>query len=264
MKSKYEYYLNQGIHFERGDCIDLLKEIPDQDIPLILQDPPYGITQNPYDTKIDLKRLSKEWIRVLKPNGALILFAQQLFATDLINCLRDLYRYNMIWQKGERTTGFLNCNKMPLRNHEEILVFYKSLPVYNPQFTIGEPTHKRGTSTKNTNNNYGKFDIVPQKEMGNKKYPKSVLNFERPHPPIHPTQKPVDLMKWLINTYSNPGDIVFDGFVGSGTTPLACIETERRFIGAEIHPPYYNMAVERIKAALSLREINHSNNSIRK
>lgn len=158
------------------------------------------------------------------------------------------WKYNIIWKKGERTSGFLNAKKQPLRNHEDILIFYNKPGTYNPQMVVGEKSHSRGTKGKLINNNYGKYNFMEgEAENGEYKYPKSIITFDRPHPPIHPTQKPVELAEWIIKTYSNERDIILDSTCGSGTIPIACKNTNRQWIAFETDKNYFDMAYERIK-----------------
>jgi site-specific DNA-methyltransferase (adenine-specific) len=229
------------------DCLETLKRLTRGSVSLLLQDTPFGATQNEWDIKPDLKLMWPHWERVVKQNGAMIFFATEPFASELILSNTSLFRYDLIWKKGERSSGFLNANKMPLRNHESILVFYRELPTYNPQFLKGKPSHKRGKPQKETNNNYGEYKTIPMRDYGADKFPSSILNFDRPHPPIHPTQKPVSLFRYLIKTYSNEGDIVFDGYVGSGTTAIACIEENRLYVCSEKIKKYFIMTQNRIK-----------------
>ena len=165
---------------------------------------------------------------------------------------RKHFRYDLIWYKLGKSTGFLNANKMPLRSHEHIIIFYKELPTYNPQKVKGRPNHSKGSHSrgnKQTNNNYGTFDQTFQSPPIDDKFPLSVVEFASVHPPIHPTQKPVDLMRWLIKTYTNEGERIFDGYSGSGTTALACIKEKRSFIGSEMKKEYYDMAHKLIDEA---------------
>ena len=195
-----------------GDCFDYFPQIEDKSVRLILADLPYSVTKNSWDIALDLPALWEQYNRVIMDNGAIVLFGQGLFAAKLMLSNPKMYRYDLIWKKGERVSQFLDAKKKPLRNHEQIMVFYKKLPIYNPQFTEGEPLHGKGhsyLSKEAVNNNYGDFKQLADTRKGTtKKYPKSVLNFDRPHPPIHPTQKPVPLCEWLIKTYSNEGDLL--------------------------------------------------------
>lgn len=184
--------------------------------------------------------------KVVKDNGGIILFGQDKFSAKLMLSNEKNHRYNLIWKKGERTSGFLNANRMPLRNHEDILIFYKKLCTYNPQKEIGEKSHSKGTLNKNQKNNcYGKFNDV-ETNLSEYKFPKSILNFDRPHPPIHPTQKPVELLEYLVRTYSNEGDTILDFTAGSGTTGIACMNTNRKCILIEKEEKYCEIIKKRL------------------
>ena len=187
--------------------------------------------------------------RVVKENGAIILFSQDKFSAYLMNSNPKEHRYNLIWEKLGQPTGFLNANKMPLRSHEDILIFYKKPPTYNPQKVKGKPNNSRGSSSKPlTNNNYGSMIFVDNREtLGDMKHPKSILSFHKPHPPVFATQKSVELCEWLIKSYSNEGDTVLDNCMGSGTTGIACINTNRNFVGIEKNPDNYILAEKRIE-----------------
>lgn len=232
------------------DCLHVLPKIKDKVIDAIICDLPYGVTQNKNDCELPLNILWNEYNRIIKDNGAIVLFGQDKFTAKLMMSNLKNHRYNLIWKKGDRTSGFLNANRMPLRNHEDICVFYKKLPVYNPQMVVGQPLHGKGTAylkKENTNNNYGEFVHLEDYRKGSTlKYPKSIIDFDRPHPPIHPTQKPVDLLEWLVKTYTNEGDIVLDNTMGVGTTCIACARTNRKFIGIEKDFNYFEIAKKRI------------------
>lgn len=237
------------------DCYEVLKRLHDNSVDLLLQDPPFGVTQNSWDVKSDLKKMWPEWLSVCKPNGAMVFFATQPFVTELITSQPQLFRCDLIWYK-TLGTGFLNAGKMPLRNHEHILVFYRALPVYNPQFGIG--IRKKGIVSQNRNgSNYGAFtESGPKKHFDNegKRFPQSVIEFTNGNKNVesdHPTQKPIDLIRYLILTYSNPGDLVFDGYLGSGTTVIAAYLEGRNFIGAELDKDYYNQILKRFKEQTS-------------
>lgn len=224
-----------------------MKDIEDKSVDMILCDLPYGDTKNKWDVIIPFDKLWKEYNRIIKDNGAIVLFSQGMFTAKLITSNSKLWRYNLIWEK-DRPSGFLNAKRMPLRSHEDICVFYKKLPIYNPQMYKGKPSHSigkaEGEKVCKNNNNYGNFGRVNRE--GDLKYPKSVLKFKRPHPPIHPTQKPIDLCEWLIKTYTNENEIVLDNCMGSGSTGVAALNTNRRFIGIELDENYFNIAKERI------------------
>jgi site-specific DNA-methyltransferase (adenine-specific) len=236
----------------KGDCLELFKNIEDKSIDMILCDLPYEVTQNKKDIKIPFEPLWKNYERVIKDNGAIVLFAQGLFYIDLVNSNRKLFRYDIIWDK-KLTTGFLNAKRMPLRQHEQIAVFYKKLPTYNPQFKKGKPLHSKGKSYIDKdpkNQNYGKFEMTDDSRAGSTdKYPTSIFTFQKPHPSVavHRTEKPVDLLKELILTYTNPGELVLDNTMGSGSTGIAALEVGRRFIGIEMDKDDFKLASERIK-----------------
>lgn len=169
---------------------------------MILTDLPYSVTKNTWDSEIPLELLWEQYFRVTKENAAIVLFGQDKFSAKLMLSQEKYHRYNLIWKKGNRSSGFLNVKRMPLRNHEDILVFYRKLPVYNPQFTEGIPLHSMGKKfldpSTQKNNNYGKFIKGAKENLrvgSTQKYPISILDFPRPHPPIHPTQKPVELLE---------------------------------------------------------------------
>ena len=240
------------MQIKQGDCLELMKEIPDKSIDMILCDLPYGTTQNKSDIIIPFDKLWNSYERIIKDNGAIVLFAQGVFYVDLINSNRKLFRYDLIWDK-VLTSGFLNAKRMPLRQHEQIAVFYKKLPKYNPQFTSGKPLHSKGKTYKDkpiVNQNYGVFHTADDSRAGStEKYPTSILKFQKPHPSIsvHRTQKPIELLEWLINTYTDEGETVLDNCMGSGSTGVACINTNRNFIGYELDEHYFQIAKERLE-----------------
>lgn len=224
--------------------------IPDKKVDLILADLPYGVTnRNKWDSVIPFDELWEQYNRVIKDDGAIILFGQGMFTADLMKSNFKNWRYNLIWEKSH-AVGFLNARRMPMRKHEDIVVFYKKLPTYNPQIEDKPKENIRPITTKNrATTNYGEFDegnhrTIPQ----DKTYPKSILKIpnESKTTTVHPTQKPVKLCEWLINTYSNEGDLVLDNCMGSGTTAVACIRTKRNFIGFELEKEYFDIANERI------------------
>ena len=230
-----------------ADCMDIMPLIPDGSIDMILCDLPFGVTRNAWDSVIPLDKLWEQYHRIIKDNGAIVLFGQDKFSAKLMLSNEKNHRYNLIWKKGERTSGFLNAKRMPLRNHEDILIFYKSLPTYNPQMVIGTKAHSRGKGNLNQNNNYGAMvGSIGDTPNGDLKYPKSILDFNRPHPPIHPTQKSTELCEWLINTYTCEGEIVLDNCAGSGTVGLAALNTNRKYIMIEKEEKYFNLIKHRI------------------
>lgn len=226
-----------------GDCLNLMSRIPDKSTDLILCDLPYGTTENEWDSVIDLKKLWQEYNRIIKDNGCIALFAQCPFDKILAISNISMLRYEYIWIK-DNATGFLNANKMPLKKTENILIFYKKLPTYNPQMKSGKPyvCKQGGGST-----NYNKFaDNVVTVNEG-LRYPDNVLKFNRDKEKFHPTQKPILLLEYLIKTYTNKGDLVVDNCMGSGSTGVACKLTDRKFIGIELNKEYFDIAKQRIE-----------------
>ena len=225
-----------------GDCLEIMKNIPDKSIDMILCDLPYGTTSNKWDSVIDLESLWGGYRRIIKDNGAIVLFAQTPFDKVLGNSNLKMLRYEWIWEK-HIATGFLNAKKMPMKAHENILVFYKKLPTYNPQFTEGKPyTGKSGRPSSNYGIHKDNFITI----NNGYRYPRDVVKFKHDKEKLHPTQKPVKLLEYLIKTYTNENMLVLDNCMGSGSTGIACLNTNRRFIGIELDENYYNIAKQRI------------------
>jgi len=219
------------------DCLEGLKYIDSGSVDMLFVDLPYGTTRNKWDVIIPPNELWAEYERIIKPNGAILLFGQDKFTAKMMLSNEKLHRYNIIWKK-VLSTGFLNANRQPLREHEDIMVFYKKQPTYNPQKYEGAKCHSKGkakgtSSTDGNNHNYGDFTVM--ETTGNMKHPTSVWEFSKPHPSIaiHPTEKPVELCRYAIRTYSNPGDLVVDHCCGSGSIPLAAALEGRRYIGMD-------------------------------
>ena len=249
--SKYnetEVFLDGNCVLEHGDCLERMHGIEDESVDLILCDLPYGLTPNHWDCTIDEKRLWGEYRRIIKEHGAIILFGAGRFTASLIVSAGKLYRYSLVWQKTS-PVGYLNAKRMPMRGHEDIVVCYKHLPTYNPQITHGHPRkvstveHKRNSVITT---NYRKHDAHTYDSTD--RYPTSVLTFatDKQKEALHPTQKPVALLEWLIRSYTNEGELVLDNCMGSGSTGVAALNTGRKFIGMESDPKYYDIAVERI------------------
>ncbi len=241
--------MTDNIQLLNGDCLELMQTIPSQSIDMILCDLPYGRTHNRWDSIIPYDKLWEQYERVIKPNGCIALFCDGLFMAELMLSNKNMWKYNLIWDK-VLPSGFLNANKQPMRSHEEIAIFYKSQPTYNPQKTKGKPNHSKGAPKECSNNNYGDFDFVDNREeLGDMKHPKSIITVQKPHPStmLHPTQKPVEVLEWLIKTYTNEGDTVLDNCMGSGSTGVACVNTHRNFIGIELTDEYFAIAKERIE-----------------
>lgn len=244
------------IELYNADCLTKMKDIPDKAIDAIICDLPYETLNknNPnaqWDKIIPFEPLWEQYERIIKDNGAIILFAQGMFTAKLMMSNPKLYRYTLIWDKINRPTGFLNANRMPLRIHEDICVFYKSLPTYNPQFTIGEKSHSRGKCGNGIggakNRCYGDFKQT-EAILTNEKYPNSIIKIPKEHSNFyHPTQKPVALLEYLIKTYTNEEDTILDNTMGSGSTIIAALNTNRNAIGIELNQEYFNIAQQRVK-----------------
>jgi len=235
-----------------GDCLDLMREIPDKSIDMILCDLPYGTTQNKWDTVIPLDQLWAQYKRIRKPNAAIVLTAQTPFDKVLgVSNLAEL-KYEWIIEK-DKATGFLNCRRMPMKAHENILIFYKQLPVYNPQMYLKNEQDIRRNKKRSGSSNYGAFNYSVElyktvdQSIG---YPKSIIKTIYNRSGFtHPTQKPVALFEYLIKTYTNEGATVLDNCAGSGTTGVACINLKRNYILIEQDKGYCAIAEQRIQEA---------------
>ena len=231
---------------EQGDCLELMKTLPTGGVDMILCDLPYGTTKNKWDTIIPLEVLWEQYERIIKPNGAIILFCDGLFTAKLTQSNPKMWRYNLVWDK-QRGCDFLNANVKPLKSHEDIAVFYKKKPTYNKQYWYSKP-YKR-TKSASLSTNYGNRKEVWSESTDGKRNPLSILSFARDGNRLHPTQKPVALLEYLIRTYTNEGDTVLDNCMGSGSTGVACINTGRDFVGYELDGNYFNIAQERLRKA---------------
>ena len=230
-----------------GDCLELMKDIPDKSVDLILCDLPYGTTACKWDEIIPFEPLWEQYERVIKDNGAIVLTASQPFTSTLIMSNIKLFRYTWVWEKS-KATGFLNAKKRPLVAHEDITVFSKKPITYNPQFSTKEPYNKGIRKEQTDDDVYGKFERVEVKSDG-KRYPRSVVYFktaESEGAVLHKTQKPLKLFEYLIKTYTNEGDLVLDNCMGSGSTGVACVNLNRDFIGIELDDKYFEKAKRRI------------------
>lgn len=229
-----------------GSCFDFLPSLPTNSIDALITDPPYATTDLAWDKKVDWPAFWEEANRVCKENAVMVFFSAQPFTTDLINSNRRCFRYELIWTK-IKATGFLNANRRPLTAHENILVFSRrpARTVYNPQKTPGSPYKTRAKKTQCAH--YRKTDLLPTVNPTGDRHPKSWMLVQHDSQRgYHPTQKPVDLLRWLVLSFTNQGDTVLDPFMGSGTTGVACQATGRRFIGMEREEEYYNTARQRL------------------
>lgn len=241
----------------QGDCLDLMQLLPDASVDMILCDLPYGTTQNKWDSVIPLAQLWAEYWRVAKSAAAVVLTAQTPFDKVLgVSCLERL-RYEWIWEK-TAATGFLNAKKSPLKAHENVLVFYRHPPTYNPQMTSGHTIKRVRASYANHGDSYGKTASVRPLYESTARHPRSVQKIAKDNRMLkqHPTQKPVALMEYLIRTYTNPGDVVLDNCMGSGSTGVACAQTDRFFVGMERDESYFKIAKERVESAYKLAKQN--------
>jgi site-specific DNA-methyltransferase (adenine-specific) len=230
-----------------GDCLVKMKNIPESSIDMILCDLPYGMTKNSWDVIIPFDKLWKEYKRVIKKNGAIVLFGSQPFTSLMITSNMKMFRYSMVWEKN-KFSDFLNSKRKPMKTNEDIVVFYNKQPTYNPQYWYSTPYTRWNTQSavdKQTNYGNHKENYVESKD--GKRVPTTVLKFNRIERPQHPTQKPVDLLEWLIKTYTNEGDTVLDNCMGVGSTGVACKSIKRSFIGIELDKKYFDIAVDRIK-----------------
>ena len=243
----------EAIELHEGDCLTVMPTLAAGSVDLILADLPYGTTACKWDSVIPLAPLWECYRRLVKPRGAVVLTASQPFTSALVMSNPGWFRYTLIWEK-TRPNNVFNAAKMPMKYHEEIVVFYGSLPTYNPQM---EQTERRTKVLHaRTNREHGHLGRTGERagyvhDNGGRRHPSSVLRFSnvcRPH--VHPTQKPVALMEYLIRTYTNEGDLVLDNTMGSGTTGVAAVRTGRRFVGIERDPEYYRTALDRIAAAV--------------
>lgn len=229
-------YLNKVI---KGDCMDIMSGIPDNSIDMILCDLPYGTTQNKWDSVIDLQRLWAQYKRIIKNNGAIVLTSQGMFTSKLMASNERWFRYKMVWVKS-KSTNFLNVSRQPLRKHEDICVFYKSQPTYNPQMTEGKG-YDKGIRKNQQTGSYGDFKPHHVKSDG-LRYPNDVLYFKTPESEgdvYHPSQKPVELGRYLIRTFSDVGDIILDNACGSGSFLVAAALEGRKYIGIEMNKDVY-------------------------
>ena len=230
----------------QGDCLELMKDIPNGSVDMILCDLPYGTTACKWDTVIPFEPLWEQYERVIKDNGAIVLFGSEPFSSALRMSNIKLYKYDWIWDKVNRYTGYFNCKNAPLRRYETISVFAKQKTTYNPQMTVGKPYKKTGDYSSKI---YSTGKIKKTGENSGTRYPYNILRFkgdDKKNGFLHPTQKPVTLCEYLIKTYTNEGETVLDNCMGSGTTGVACKNLNRNFIGIELDEGYFKIAKERI------------------
>ena len=230
-----------------GDCLEVMDELIDSNIKfdMVLTDMPYGTTRNKWDTVIPLNELWIKLKKITNPNTPILLFAQTPFDKVLGCSNLKMLKYEWIWEK-EQGTGFLNAKKMPLKSHENILVFYEKMPIYNPQMVGDEIRKVKRNTDEYKSTNYNTHIEIKESEYKGR-YPKSIIKFNRDKIKLHPTQKPVALLEYLIKTYTNEGGLVLDFTMGSGSTGVACLNTNRKFVGIELEKEYFNIATNRLK-----------------
>jgi len=229
-----------------GDCLELMKDIPNGSIDMILCDLPYGTTQNKWDVIIPLDKLWEQYERIIKDNGMICLTSAEPFTSTLITSNKKLFKYDLIWDK-KLSSGFLNAKRMPLRRHEQILCFYKKLPIYNPEMVTRGKVRKKGitTETGKHTSNYGKFEnsVVENNEY----YPTSIIEVSNANrkDKLHPTEKPVKLYDWILDKYATEGDFILDTHLGSGSSRIAAYKGGFNFVGFEIDQEYYEKQEKR-------------------
>lgn len=227
-----------------GDCLEILPTLEDNSVDLLLVDLPYGTTACKWDSIIPLDKLWEQYNRVCKENAAMVFTAAQPFTTILAASNIKNFKYEWIWEKPQGTNP-MNAKIMPLKSHENILVFYRKKPTYNPQMWQSTPYQGFSSNTSKIGEVYGSAQSKHRDNPEGTRYPKTVLKFKQ-EKGLHPTQKPVALMEYLINTYSNRYDVVLDNCMGSGTTGIACLNTDRQFIGIESDSAFFEIATQRI------------------
>ena len=227
-----------------GDCLDILPTLPDDSIDMVMVDLPYGTTACKWDSIIPLDFLWEQYNRICKKNAAMLFTSAQPFTTTLASSNINNFRYEWIWEKPQGTNP-MNAKVMPLKSHENILVFYRSKPTYNPQMWYSTPYSGFSSDTSKIGEVYGNQQSKHRDNPEGSRYPKTVLKFKQ-EKGLHPTQKPVGLMEYLIKTYTNKGDTVLDNTMGSGTTGVACVNCNRSFVGIEMDKKYYQISKERV------------------
>jgi site-specific DNA-methyltransferase (adenine-specific) len=240
------FYERNGVTLFHGDCLAVMPELRQQ-FNMVLADLPYGTTRNDWDRELPNKLLWEQYDILTPSRAAVVVFGQGSFSARTIVENLAAYRYTIIWDK-QAVSGFLNAKKQPLRCHEDLLVFYRAQPTYNPQMVPSErKSHGRGKNKDRTINHYGGFantDVVDQEGQ----YPRTIVSFKRPKEGLHPSQKPLDLCRWLIRTYTDPGQVVLDNVCGSGTTLVAAAQEGRRAVGIEINEKFCETAAKRLEA----------------
>lgn len=245
------------IDLRQGDCLEVMKTITDKSVDMILCDLPYGTTRNKWDTVIPFEPLWEQYKRLIKDNGVIALTGNEPFTSLLITSNLKMFKYNWIWQK-TKATGFFDAKRRPLNDNEIISIFYKKQPTYNPQMTIAEKLYKRGYVKRNKSDCYGEEKDFIQQETG-LRYPKRIIQIGNANTKgiIHPTQKPVELMEYLIKTYTNEGETVLDNCAGSMSTVIAALNTKRNCIAIEKDTKYFEIGKERVTNHIKTNHIQN-------
>ena len=244
------------VNLHLGDCLDILPTLADNSVDMVLVDLPYGTTACKWDSIIPLNKLWEQYHRICKKNGAMVFTAAQPFTTILAASNIENFRYEWIWEKPQGTNP-MNAKVMPLKSHENILVFYRTKPTYNPQMWYSTPYSGFSSETSKIGEVYGKAQSKHRDNPDGSRYPKTILKFKQ-EKGLHPTQKPVELMEYLIKTYTNEGDTVLDNTMGSGSTGVAAVRCKRNFIGIEMDSEYYQVAEKRIQETVLVSELAHN------
>lgn len=239
------YYEGNGVTLYLGDCLGVMPFLTEP-VDGIFADLPYGTTRNHWDRELPNKILWSQYHALMRPRTPVLLFGTGSFSARVVVENLEEYRYSIIWDK-EAVSGHLNAKKQPLRCHEDVNVFYRQQPVYHPQMVhTGRSSHGRGKKLDRTVNHYGDFKNTDVVEQDGYQYPRSIVTFKRPKGSRHPSQKPIEFMRWLIRTYTNPGDLILDNVCGSGTTLAAAVVEGRRAIGIELEEEFCEMAATRL------------------
>ncbi len=228
-----------------GDCLQVLMDLPDTSVDMILCDPPYGTTRNHWDTIVPLDKMWEIFHRIAKPDACIAIHCDGMYMAQLMMSNATEWRYNLVWDKG-RGVDFLNAARKPLNRCETIAIFYRKTPVYHPQYSHGEAYLPAGAGSRSTNWGGHRQLYQPDDTVRTTRYPTTLLQYNYDTEKLHPTQKPVALEEWLIRSYTDPGDLVLDPFMGSGSTGVAAVHEGRRFVGVEQDPRYYDIARARI------------------
>lgn len=238
------------IDLRQGDCLEIMKELPNKSIDMILCDLPYGKSIADWDIVISVDKLWKEYNRIIKDKGIVVLFGNEPFSSLMrISNIKN-YKYDIKWNKLNHSSPLL-AKKQPLRIYEDIMIFYKKQPTYNPQMKVGKP-YKKNYGYKKHNNSINGVLMLDRDNESGLRYPNNIINFpmsRNNQPRLHPNQKPIELLEYLIKTYTNENDLILDNCMGSGSTGIACLNTNRNFIGIELDENYFEVAKERINNA---------------